>query len=84
MTDTGLDPVTPDDLLAQFARPSAVTAIFLVDNTFNAGGGGYRTFRAAGPAFLNDLERVQCFDVFFVLTEGATSIAMPGVVLPEE
>lgn len=83
VTYSGLQATTPDDLLTQFARPSAVTAIFLFDNELNAGQGGYRTFRTAGPSFLNDLAMVQPYDVFFVLTERATSLSIPEFVLPE-
>jgi hypothetical protein len=73
VTYTGLDAVTPEELLAQFANPGAVSAIFLFDNAL----GGYRTFRAAGPSVLNDLELVQPFDVFFVLADRATSLLIP-------
>ena len=73
VTYTGLDAVTPEELLAQFANPGAVSAIFLFDNTL----GEDRTFRAAGPSVLNDLDLVQPFDVFFVLAERATSLSIP-------
>ena len=46
---------------------------FLFDNER----GGYRTFRAAGPSLLNDLETINTYDVFFVLTERATSLSVP-------
>ena len=66
----------PEALLAQFAN--AVTAIFAFDNEL----GGYRTFRTTGPSFLNDLETIHPFDVFFVLTERSTSLAIPEFLLP--
>jgi hypothetical protein len=84
MTFTELHETTPEALLAQFANPGAVKAIFLFDNDLNAGQGGYRTFRTSGPSFLNDLELVQPFDVFFVLTDRATSLALREFVLPAE
>ena len=64
-------------MLAQFGNPGAVTAIFLFDNTLSDDQGDYRTFRTTGPSFLNDLELVRPFDVFFVLTERATSLSIP-------
>jgi len=83
VTYTGLNPITPEALVAQFRNAGAVTVIFAWDNALNAGGGGYRTFRAAGPSFLNDLETIKPYDVFFVLTERATSLSLPEFVLPE-
>lgn len=73
---TGLIAAMPEALLAQFAN--AVTAIFAFDNEL----GGYRTFRTTGPSFLNDLETIHPFDVFFVLTERSTSLAIPEFLLP--
>ena len=79
VTYTGLQPTTPEALLAQFANPERVSAIFVFDNAL----GGYRTFRTTGPSFLNDVETINPYDMMFVLTERATSWSMPEFLLPE-
>jgi hypothetical protein len=84
VTYTGLNGITPQEFVAQFRNPGAVTVIFAWDNALNAGGGGYRSFRTEGPAFLNDLSMIKPFDVFFGLTEQATSLSLPEFVLPAD
>ena len=79
VTYTGLEPITPEGLMAQFSNASAVTALFAYDNER----GGYRIFRASGPSVLNDLAEINTFDVFFVLASRSTSLAVPEFVLPE-
>ena len=77
ITYTRLETTMPADLLERFADAGAVSAIFAFDNTLTSERGGYRTFRTTGPAFLNDLESIGAYGVFFVLAERATSLSIP-------